>query len=202
MEPITVFALQHGGHASTSAAALHAYLARGLRKALAGYRLRDEDIEDFTQDAIIRIFEKLDSFRGDSRFTTWAMAVAVRVALTTLRARRYRDRLHDADADVLEIAAGRTPSWADPTRSLERRSLRQVMHVAIRNELTERQRFAVLGELEGVPTGEIAERLGINRNALYKLHHDARKKLRAAIHEAGYSDDDVRRELAKESEES
>jgi RNA polymerase sigma-70 factor (ECF subfamily) len=202
MESITLSALQRGGHAGASAAALHGYLARGLRKALAGYRLRDGDIEDFTQDAIIRVFEKLDSFRGDSRFTTWAMAVAVRVALTALRARGYRERLHDADIDVMEIAAGRTPSWEDPTRSLERRSLRRAMHVAIRDELTERQRFAVAAELEGVPSGEIAARLGINRNALYKLHHDARKKLRAAIREAGYSDDDVRRELAKESEES
>ena len=77
-----------------------------------------------------------------------------------------------------------------------------MLHRAVREELTERQRTAVLGELEGVPSEELAIRLGISRNALYKLHHDARRKLRRAILAAGITEADVRIELREASEES
>jgi RNA polymerase sigma-70 factor (ECF subfamily) len=202
MEPITTTELSQAGRDGPHAEALRAYIARGLRKALASHRLSDDDIEDFSQDAIVRVFEKIDTFRGDSRLTTWAMAIAIRLALTALRSRRYRERLHDADTDVAEVATRRLQVWEDPTRPIERRRLYRALRRAIEECLSERQRFAVLAELDGVPTTEIAAQLGINRNALYKLHHDARKKMRAAIHGAGFSADEVRKELLRESEEA
>jgi len=58
---------------------------------------------------------------------------------------------------------------------------------AIATQLSERQRVAILAELRGVPTVEIAERLGSNQNALYKLTHDARKKLRTALVADGFT---------------
>ena len=76
-----------------------------------------------------------------------------------------------------------------------------MLAAAVRDQLTDRQRLAVLGELDGVPTEQLAERLGLARNALYKLHHDARRKLRAAILAAGFTEADVREELARVSEE-
>ena len=62
----------------------------------------------------------------------------------------------------------------------------------IAEDLTERQRTAILAELRGVPTIEIAERMGTNQNALYKLVHDARKKLRRALLDAGFSESELR----------
>jgi len=197
-----IAALRASGTESTAAADVRLYLRRGLQKAFAGRALRPEDLDDFTHDALVRIIEKLDEFRGDSRFGTWAMAIAVRVALSALRRRRHpANAWHEVKDGLLEsIPAGGT-AGSDPPRRLERQGLLDALAAAIRDGLTERQRTAVLGELHGVPTEALAERLGVGRNALYKLHHDARKKLRAALLEAGFTVDDVRHELERVSEE-
>ena len=65
---------------------LRAFLVRGLRYALAGRSDGDDAIiEDFVQDALLKILAALDTFRGESRFTTWAQKITVRVAYTELR---------------------------------------------------------------------------------------------------------------------
>ena len=77
--------------ADTALTDLRAILLRGLRYALAGRGVTESDLEDFTQDALLKVLRELASFRGEARFTTWAQKVAVRVALTELRRRRWRD---------------------------------------------------------------------------------------------------------------
>ena len=71
---------------------LYDLLVRGLRAALGG-RVggADADIEDFAQEALLKIMSNLDSYRGESRFTTWAKKIAMNVALTELKRRRWRD---------------------------------------------------------------------------------------------------------------
>jgi len=168
---------------------LRNYVRRGLRRAISG--VDDAEIEDFTQEALLRILRRRDSFKGESRFSTWAMAVALRVAFSALRRRRYRERVVDIDTELAESVASLTSDVPDPQRDSERADLLSTLRRAIAEDLTERQRGAVLGELQGVPSEALAERLGINRNALYKLHHDARKKLKGAIVAAGFSPADV-----------
>jgi RNA polymerase sigma-70 factor (ECF subfamily) len=194
--------LRTSGGRSAAAVDLHRYLRRGLQKALAGRALRPEDLDDFAHDALVRILEKLEDFRGESRFRTWAMAVAVRVALTALRRRRHpAGAWEGVEDDFLESVPAAPSPASDPSRRLERQGLLDALAVAIRERLTERQRAAVLGELRGVPTEVLAEHLGTTRNAFYKLHHDARKKLRAAVLAAGFTASDVREELDRVSEE-
>lgn len=173
--------LRREGAGGLAAGELRGLVRGGLRKALATRFVSDDDLDDFTQDSIVRILTKLDTFRGDSRFTTWAMAVAVRVALGSLRRRSYRSRVEEVETEAVESAADRSAGMNARARALEQRHLMAALQAAIRERLTERQRAAVVGELEGVPSDELAERLGITRNALYKLHHDARRKLRQAI---------------------
>jgi RNA polymerase sigma-70 factor (ECF subfamily) len=174
-------------------AELRTFLRAGLRKALTG--LPDSDVEDFTHDAIVRILQERASFRGDSRFSTWAMAVALRVAYGALRRRRYQERRVRVDSELVESTSTETAAPDDPHRSAERRDVVEMLRRAIDERLTERQRSAVLGELEEVPSDLLAERLGISRNAFYKLHHDARRKLRSALLEAGYTAQDILEEL-------
>ena len=72
---------------------LRGILVRGLRYSLST-RIQGELemlVEDFTQDALIRILDKLDTFRGESKFTTWAQKIAVRVAYSELRRQRWKD---------------------------------------------------------------------------------------------------------------
>ena len=79
---------------------------------------------------------------------------------------------------------GKSRYLADIPLTLEH--LFAALDVAIHTRLSERQRTAVLAELHGLPTVEIAARLETNQNALYKLVHDARKKLRTALQDQGF----------------
>ncbi len=58
---------------------------------MAGYSDTEGDLEDLVQDGMLKVLQELPSYRGEARFTTWAQKVCVRVALTELRRRRWRD---------------------------------------------------------------------------------------------------------------
>ncbi len=170
------------------------FLRRGLGKALTrSHPLNESDLDDFTQEAVLRVLERLDTFRGDSRFTTWAMAVSIRVALSELRRRHHREvSLQQLDDDFNTPLESAAPDSADPQGALDREHLLESLRRAIQTHLTPRQRAVILGELAGVPPQKLVQQLDTNPNALYKLHHDARRKLRQALREAGFSDEDVR----------
>jgi RNA polymerase sigma-70 factor (ECF subfamily) len=81
-----------GPNPDAALADLYDLLVRGLRAALGGYGSGVEaNFGDFAQEALIKITGNLDSFRGESRFTTWAQKIATNVALTELKRRRWRD---------------------------------------------------------------------------------------------------------------
>ncbi len=173
---------------------LRDYIRRGLGRVFGGQgNLDDASLEDLTQDAMIRITTRLNDFRGESKFTTWAMAIAIRVAYTSLRRRRWAERsLEDHGLSVDSRSSPIGSPTTDPTNPTSRSDLLCSLREAIDRDLTPRQRSAVLGELAGMPTAVLAEQLETNANALYKLHHDARLRLRAALEERGFSETDVR----------
>jgi RNA polymerase sigma-70 factor, ECF subfamily len=161
-------------------AELGALLKRALVKALRTRRdVSDADFDDFAQDATMRILERLDSFRGDSRFTTWAIAIAIRVAFTALRRRRV---FPASAAAAVEPA----DSHADPTRNADHDELLAVLQRAIDQRLTDRQRDAVSRFLTGVPQVRLAEDLRMTAGAFHKMMHDARLRLRQALESAGF----------------
>jgi RNA polymerase sigma-70 factor (ECF subfamily) len=166
---------------------LGGYLQRVLRKVVAG-RLGAEAVAELVQESVVRIVRGLDSFRGDSSFTTWAAAIATRVGFNELRRRSARERrqreFDETMKEARELAERRSPS---PTEALSKADLLQALEGAIATSLTGRQRTAILAELRGIPSAVIADRLGTNQNALYKLIHDSRKKLRSALLQAGFT---------------
>lgn len=177
---------------------LRGYLCRGLHGALAG-RANASDIEDYAQQALIRIAERLDRFRGDSRFTTWACAIAIRIALTDLRRKRWRDVSLDAMLETnapSSIAPSTTPSGDTLSAHGE---LIQALNQGIDEALSTRQREVILAELQGVPSVVLGERLDMSRGALYKMYYDARKKLRQYLEERGFDLNDVRFALNRTS---
>ena len=154
--------------------------------------------EDLAQDAVLRVLENLDSFRGDSRFTTWATKIAVRVAISDLRRARYRDfRLDDltADDELLPTNALNSIPQSNsltPESAAERADVMAKIEAALKEALTDRQYQALDAViLRGVPLEVVAEKMGTNRNALYKLVHDARRKLRTYLEAQGLSVDYV-----------
>jgi RNA polymerase sigma-70 factor (ECF subfamily) len=173
---------------------LREVLVRGLRAAL-GSQAGDvgANVEDFAQEALIKIMANLASFRGESRFTTWANKIAMNVALTELKRRRWRDV---SLQDLLDRRTAMGRRLADPQLTPEQVAYQNMvlakLHRTIDKELTDRQREAVVAViLEGMPISEVARRMGTNQNALYKLLHDARKKLKLSMEAAGLSPQDV-----------
>ena len=169
-------------------------LVRGLRKALSRRAGADDAfLEDVVQDALVRILERLPQFEGRSRFLTWAMAVAIRAAMSELRRRKWGDVSLDevvADADLTPVVRV-VVNGPGPQAQSEREAILAVMHEVIRNGLTTKQREALLAGLKGMPLDEITRQLGSNRNALYKLTHDARKRLRQGLEAAGFTAEDI-----------
>ena len=176
---------------------LRAILLRGLRYALASRgNVTEDDLEDFVQEALVKIMRNLTSFRGESRFTTWAQKIAVHQALTELRRRRWRNvSLQDLlaqyeDSDFTpQILADPGP---DPAQQAARRNMVGMIQQMIAESLTEKQRQVMTAVMAGgMPLQEVAQRMGTNRNALYKLLHDARKRLQKRMMEEGLSVDDA-----------
>jgi RNA polymerase sigma-70 factor (ECF subfamily) len=159
---------------------LRIVLVRGLRAALRGRASGVESsIEDFAQEALIRILDNLDSFRGESRFTIWAQKIAVRVAFAEMRRRKWRDvSLEEVTHRHGESESVLADSLADPERAATQGMIMAEFRRFIDEELTERQRGALLAALGGMHLEEVARRMGTNRNALYKVLHDARKRLK------------------------
>jgi RNA polymerase sigma-70 factor (ECF subfamily) len=176
---------------------LRLLLVRGLRYALADrYGVTEADLQDFAQDGLLKVLAGLDSFRGESRFTTWAHKIAVRVAFTELRRRRWKDvSLHDLIARHDEgdfTPAVLTDSAPSPEKHATQHELAETVQRLIDEELTDRQRQAMTAVLiGGMPLEEVARRMGTNRNALYKLIHDARQRLRKALDAHGLSPEEV-----------
>jgi RNA polymerase sigma-70 factor (ECF subfamily) len=183
-----------GGNPDEALGDLYDLLVRGLRAALGSYGGGvDAYVEDFAQEALLRITGNLDSFRGESRFTTWAQKIAMNVALTELKRRRWRD-VSLEDLFARREAADRGP--ADTQLTPEQLAFQNMVLGELRRmadeELTDRQREAVVAViLEGMPISEVARRMDTNQNALYKLLHDARRKLKRRMEAAGLSPQEV-----------
>jgi RNA polymerase sigma-70 factor, ECF subfamily len=148
--------------------------------------------EDLAQDAVLRVMDNLAAFRGESRFTTWANKIAVRLAISDLRRARYKDFSLDELTSVGEFLpaeaslVGEAPP--NPETAAEREDVRAKIEQTFRAALSERQYQALVAvALRGVPMDVVAEQMGTNRNALYKLIHDARRKLRDALEAQGLS---------------
>lgn len=166
---------------------LREILFRSLRKSFSG-KMNREVLEDLTQDSLVRILEQKKSFKGQSRFLTWAVKVAVNLTLTELRRKRWQDvSMEDL---VLESPLFDTermnPFYLSPEKKAMRRLLVDMVNRMMKEELSEKQQTALrLVFIYGMPFEEAALRMGTNRNALYKLLHDARKRLKEAMEKEG-----------------
>jgi RNA polymerase sigma-70 factor (ECF subfamily) len=172
-------------------AELRVLLVRGLRGALGGQANRAEPaVEDFAQEALIKILGSLDSFRGECHFTTWAHKICVRTAFAEMRRSRWRDVSLEGVISRPEESAVADPRL-DPERAATQTMIMAEFRRFIDEELTARQRTALLAALGGMPLEAVADRMNTNRNALYKLLHDARKRLKKRMSAEMLSPQDV-----------
>jgi RNA polymerase sigma-70 factor, ECF subfamily len=182
-------ALRSEGHEREAAMArLHELLLRASRFEVNRRRgamphLRGGDFDDLahqaTSDALMAILAKLDDFRGDSRFTTWAYKFALLEAGVKVRRRAWQGREVQLEPEHWELIPR---GGATPQEDLETAELLADLRDAIERDLSLHQRQVLLAvTLHDVPIDVLAERLDTTRGALYKTIHDARRKLRAAL---------------------
>jgi RNA polymerase sigma-70 factor (ECF subfamily) len=130
-------------------------------------------------DALVAVLAKLDSYRGESKFTTWAYKFALLEAAVKLRRRAWQGREVPLEPDVWPLFEAK---GASPESGAEHSELFQEIQRAIAHELTPHQREVLIATtLNDVPIDVLAERLDTTRGALYKTLHDARHKLRAHL---------------------
>jgi RNA polymerase sigma-70 factor (ECF subfamily) len=148
--------------------------------------------EEVAQDTLLRVLDSLHTFEGRSKFTTWVHKIAVRIALTELRRKRWRDVSFDELTENVPGGGLLAAQEAGPDVVAEQSDMIEHLQRVISEELTEKQRQALIAtHIHGMPMEEVARRMGSNRNALYKLLHDARKRLKSRLEEEGLSPDDV-----------
>ena len=180
---------------------LHELLLRAARFEMSRRRrmfahLRGGDHDDLAQqaadDALVSVLAKLDGFRGDSRFTTWAYKFALYETAVKVRRRAWQERELPLQPDVWPAFASQAPS---PGEQLAESELLEALRGAIADRLTAHQREVLVAvTLNGVPIDVLAERLNSTRGALYKTLHDARKKLRVELAVEGFDIADGERE--------
>lgn len=173
---------------------LRGYLLRALPGSIKRFGATPEYLlDDIVQEALMRILDHLDGFQGRSRFTTWVTTIAVRVAMTELRKRRWKDvSLEDFTAGGERIPESYVDTNTDPECRAAQSRIVRAMQEILENQLSERQRTAIIAEFSGMPQEEIGRRLGITRNAVYKLGHDARKKLKHGLEASGFDAAEIR----------
>ena len=179
---------------------LRAVIARGLPFALSRWLSPTSPqfealIEEVTQETLLRVLDQMHTFEGRSQFTTWVHKIAIRIALTELRRKRWQDSSLDEMVDNEETPVSPRileDSHATPEQVTERADLLERVRRVIDEELTERQRRAlIMLGMQGMPMEEAAKRLKTNRNALYKLLHDARLRLKQRLQAEGLNAQEV-----------
>lgn len=179
---------------------LRAVIAKGLPYALSRWVSPSEPqfeflVEEVTQESLLRILNRLHTFEGRSQFTTWAHKVAIRIALSELRRKRWRDSSLEELVENEEAPAPESlleDSNAGPETVVERADMMTRVRRIIAEELTDRQREAlILLSVQNLSMEEATVRLKTNRNALYKLLHDARLRLKRRLSLEGLSAQEV-----------
>lgn len=156
---------------------------------------RDEILqraEDCAQDALIALLNHLQDFRGDSKFTTWAYKFAINIALMTARRERWKgvslDQLSFSDnGNLFEWMIQDKSAGLAPDQSATQSEVGEIIQEVIERDLTDKQRqILIMMVFNEVPMDEVVRRLGTNRNAIYKMLHDARRKLKSGLQARGF----------------
>jgi RNA polymerase sigma-70 factor (ECF subfamily) len=179
---------------------LRSILLRGLSKSLNDRYGKPFNAEDIVQEALMKVLNSLDKYEGRSKFTTWAMTVATRIGISALRRKYHQDVSMEpfgtSDGYSMEVSITDEPTLSN----LESRTkIFNVLQNLIDTELTDKQRLVTRAFLSNFATDEIAEQLQMTRNAVYKLIHDARQKLKDGFERAGLTSEQIFDELSEGS---
>jgi RNA polymerase sigma-70 factor, ECF subfamily len=191
--------LRSGGQTQALALAdLHGIILTGLPYALRGWLAADHPefdtlAEEVAQETLLCVLDRPDTFEGRSQFTTSVHKIAVRLALTELRRRRWKDVSLDqmaGDETETVMPGVMEDSSAGPGSMAERQDMLTLVNRLMMEALTDKQRQAMMAiAVQGMPLEAVARRMGMQRNAVYRLMHDARKRLKQRLEAMGLPSD-------------
>lgn len=184
-----------GDQRNSALAELHEIILNGLpyslKKWLSPSNPRFTPLaEEVAQETLLRVLDNLETFEGRSKFTTWVHKIAINIALTELRRKRWEefslDDLVDDEESPPVIRLMLDHDAVTPESVVEGDDVLQRVKRVIMEELTDKQRKAMIAiAFKKVPLEEVARRMGTNRNALYKLMHDSRLRLKHRLEREG-----------------
>ncbi len=189
-----------GEYQETALADLTKIIITGMPYALSKWIQQDDPrfsslVEEVAQETLLRVLARLDTFEGRSQFTTWVYRIAVRVALTELRREKWKETSLNQLMESKEI--GDEPRefpdmGVNIEGSFEKREMMSMIQKVMSEQLTEKQRTALMAvAIHGMPLEEVARRMDTERNALYKLLHDARLKLKHHMQKQGVTQEEL-----------
>jgi RNA polymerase sigma-70 factor (ECF subfamily) len=146
----------------------------------------DADAEDVTQDVLLQVVRKLDTFRGESALSTWLHRITVNAALAHRRKRALhaQHQVHDPLDHFLEDGHHHRPvrPWSiEPDQEALDRETHEVIEKAIAGLPEIYRDVYVLADVEGLPNQEIAGMLGLSLSAVKSRLHRARLLMRNAL---------------------
>ena len=180
-----------GPERDAAVARLHALLLRAARFEVARRRptlphLRGDELGEIAieaaDDALMSVLARLDDFRGDSRFTTWAYKFALLEAAVKLRKRAWQGREVVLEQERWDVLSG---VGIGPADAAEQSELLSALSDGIAALTPHQRRVLIALALNEIPIDVLADRLNTNRGALYKTLHDARRKLRQHLTDSG-----------------
>ncbi len=189
-----------GEQRETALARLHEMLLRiarsELRRRGGQLRITGPELDDLAYqaaaDAMLAIVRKIERFRGESRFTTWAYKFVIFEVSAKVGRHFWRDQAVPLDAEDWDRLPDRF--GLEPALEAERRDMADAVRRAVDEHLTPRQRQVFVAiVLDDVPLDALVVQLGSTRNAIYKTMFDARRKLRAVLVANGYLNDQTSR---------
>ncbi len=190
-------ALQSGGEPRERAVGeLHRMLLRvtrnELRRRSEQLRISGPELDDLAHqaaaDALMSLLRKLGEFRGESRFTTWAYRFAIIEVSSKVGRSLWRNPTVALAAEDWERLPDRF--GFEPAQQSEWRDLMAALRHAVETELSDRQRAVFVAiVLNGTSLDALVFEMDSNRNAIYKILFDARRKLRVALVAGGHLSD-------------
>jgi RNA polymerase sigma-70 factor, ECF subfamily len=148
-------------------------------------------------DATMAVTAKVTTFRGDSRFTTWAYKFAIFEVSSKMGRHFWKTRATPLDGEHWDRLPDRL--GMQPADHAEHKQLIDAVRAAVEQELSERQRTVFLAlVVSGVPLDALVAQTGASRNSLYKTMFDARRKIRRHLVANGYLNDSSAIDTAKE----
>lgn len=146
----------------------------------------DDLVHQAAADSMIAIIDRVDTFRGDCRFTTWAYRFAALTVGSKIRRHPWHRQNRPFQAEEWQNSPAGISD--EPEADFEARELRSAICRVVATDLSPRQREVLISSVVyETSADDLAKRLGSNRNAIYKVLFDARRKVRLGLREEGFA---------------